>query len=826
MAGPVQREIESLLLNLRSRIHRYVVWEGTAASLAVVGAVFWLSLGLDYWLELARGWRAVLLIGSVALFFVSLTAWVLLRVARSLSNRSLALVLERRFPVLNDRFITSVELGGAAKSSQPELTRVLLDRTVSEVVQLADKLELKEVFNPQPLRRASLLASGLLGSIVAFGLVFGDTFQLWFKRNVLLADEFWPRETELKVTVIAEPGQREVEFKDGVYRHPRGADFTFRASVVEGRKVPDHVQYRLYFSDRGARSRMWNFPDRDYMSKIGLRQFKHTLAGLHESLELYVRGGDFTNREPYRVEVVDPPRIDRIELTSLFPDYTGKNLTDDQSGKPIRTVVPVQGAQVSLPAGTDFVINAAANKRLVEVRLRSDLVEVLMTPDTTDVSFFRKRPGGGAGDATTAGGQAIRPGDAGAEIVAAGSLCLGSKLLLAADGQSWSLPCVLNTKPANDDVPESADDVLPLKLPPDVAFQIVLTDVDGITTAEPIRLTINSRPDEPPRIETQLKGIGNSITRQAIIPVTGMISDDYGVWETRFEYQTDADTEFAHEPFVKAPQKQTEFQFTERFDLLPHDLKIGQRFVLTVTAADGDNLTGPHRTIGSPFVFQIVSNDELLALVAAKELFFRRRFEQVLEDVKEMRKDLQLQRTKLDEAYKSAAAGATSSDSQPQPDEAKSAAELAVAAATDRASHATRKSANELLTIEQSFRDIRDELDNNRLPDNAPRLERIDTGILRPLHAINTTDYNQLADYLELLRQALDNHDDVLPRLDQTQQQVNLVVEHLEAVLAAMLKLETFNEALELLRGIIKDSEDIQQKTKNERKKKLIEGLQ
>ena len=62
-------------------------------------------------------------------------------------------------------------------------------------------------------------------------------------------------------------------YKDGVYKHPRGADFTFRANVVEGRKVPDHVQYRLYFTDRGARSQMWNFPDRDYMSKIGQRQY-------------------------------------------------------------------------------------------------------------------------------------------------------------------------------------------------------------------------------------------------------------------------------------------------------------------------------------------------------------------------------------------------------------------------------------------------------------------------------------------------------------------------------------------------------------------------
>ncbi|MBI5760756.1 MAG: hypothetical protein HZA46_19730 [Planctomycetales bacterium] len=811
--------IDALLHSLRSRIRRYVVWEGTAASLAVVGAIFWLSLGLDYWLELARGWRAVLLLATATLFCVSLAAWVLLRVARSLSNRSLALVLERRFPALNDRLITGVELGGAAQSSQPELTRQLIDRAVNEVVQLASTLELKEVFNPKPLARASLLASGLVGSIVAFGCVFGDTMQLWFKRNVLLAEEYWPRETDLKVTVIAEPGQREVEFTNGVYKHPRGADFMFRATVVEGRKVPDNVQYRIHFTDRSARSRMWNFPDRDYMSKVGQRQYKHTLAGLHESLDMYVRGGDFSNREPYRVEVVDAPRIDRLELASLFPAYTGKNLTDDQTGQPTRTIVPVQGTQVSLPAGTNFIINAVANKPLVEVGLRAESFEVRLTRDDSTITFISKPASGETANST--GGQTAGATASPLEKV---EHSLG-KSLLAADGLSWSLPCLLSTKLATDDVPDGSD-LLPLLLPPDVAWQITLTDADGITTAEPLRLTINSRTDEAPRIEAQLKGIGNSITRQALIPITGLISDDYGVWDARFEYQADANGEFAHEAFVKSPQKQAEFQFTERFDVLPHDLKIGQRFVLTVTAADGDDLTGPHRTVGSPFVFQVVSNDELLALIAAKELFFRRRFEQVLEEVKETRKDLGLQRAKLDEAYKAAAANAASSGPQPNSDDVRTNTQLAAGAAVERASHGSRKSANELLTIEQSFRDIRDELEHNRLPDNAPRLERLDNGILRPLHGINTTDYNQLADYLELLKQAVENHDDPRPRLEQTHQQLDVIIQHMEQVLSAMLKLETFNEALELLRGIIKESEDIQQKTKNERKKKLIEGLQ
>ena len=52
------------------------------------------------------------------------------------------------------------------------------------------------------------------------------------------------------------------------------------------------------------------------------------------------------------------------------------------------------------------------------------------------------------------------------------------------------------------------------------------------------------------------------------------------------------------------------------------------------------------------------------------------------------------------------------------------------------------------------------------------------------------------------------------------------LIEHLEAVLAQMLKLETINEALQQLRDIIKSQEELQEKTRLERKKKLIEGLQ
>src|SRR5437868_2190303 len=90
-------DVFTLLGELRARIRRYVLLEGTASVLAVLGAAFWLSLAFDYWFELPRGLRGVLLIGVTALFVCTLAVWVLLRFFRDLHNRALALVLERRF---------------------------------------------------------------------------------------------------------------------------------------------------------------------------------------------------------------------------------------------------------------------------------------------------------------------------------------------------------------------------------------------------------------------------------------------------------------------------------------------------------------------------------------------------------------------------------------------------------------------------------------------------------------------------------------------------------------------------------------------------------
>ena len=112
-------EIPDVLQQLRTRIRRYVLWEGVSLVVALLGVVFWVSLAIDYGLEPAGGVRTALLFIAVLGVGAACVWHVVLRLARSLGSRSLALVLERRFPQLNDRLITAVELAENVERPSP-----------------------------------------------------------------------------------------------------------------------------------------------------------------------------------------------------------------------------------------------------------------------------------------------------------------------------------------------------------------------------------------------------------------------------------------------------------------------------------------------------------------------------------------------------------------------------------------------------------------------------------------------------------------------------------------------------------------------------------
>ena len=235
--GGLGPDILSVLQQLRSRIRRYVLLEGLAVVLCLAGLAFWLSVLLDYGFELPQGARRVLVVLTVTALVLAVLWFVVLRMVRAFRDRALALVLERRFPELNERLITAVDLAGSEQRDTPA-TASMLQQTAREASELLRKLNLGEVFNSRPLLRAAGLALALLLSMGGFAWAGGEVFQTWYRRNLLFNNERYRRETELNLAVLADPGERRMPFENGVYKHPRGADLTSRPKYPKANMSP------------------------------------------------------------------------------------------------------------------------------------------------------------------------------------------------------------------------------------------------------------------------------------------------------------------------------------------------------------------------------------------------------------------------------------------------------------------------------------------------------------------------------------------------------------------------------------------------------------
>src|ERR1700685_3197621 len=98
--------INAVLSQLRRRIRGYVLLEGIALLCVVCGALFWLTLAIDWAyfrasaLELPLWLREAASISSIVVVAAGVIFWIVLRYFARFRARALALVLERRFPQL------------------------------------------------------------------------------------------------------------------------------------------------------------------------------------------------------------------------------------------------------------------------------------------------------------------------------------------------------------------------------------------------------------------------------------------------------------------------------------------------------------------------------------------------------------------------------------------------------------------------------------------------------------------------------------------------------------------------------------------------------
>lgn len=345
-----------------------------------------------------------------------------------------------------------------------------------------------------------------------------------------------------------------------------------------------------------------------------------------------------------------------------------------------------------------------------------------------------------------------------------------------------------------------------LILDKNLSLQVGAVDKDGIALTDSATVDLVSIEDEAPVVQAQPRGVGAAITPTALVPLLVGIKDDVGIVSAELRWESISPPTIAASGPTATPTKPTEPKGARPLDLQPGDprsqelsisldvaelsRKPGDVVTVTVAARDAKPSPTPREGISSPLRFEIISLDELLSRLATRELNLRERFEQIIRELREIQRTL-----------------------------------AQVSAGEERRAQASqslagfRKGISEANAIALEFHWLRDELANNRVPLASMR-ERIERGVVEPLDQWLREEC--AAGDAALVEWSLSwDKADQPRRLTSAQVALDGVIRKADQILAAMLKRQSFNEAVALLRALIADQEKLIEKTREERKRRL-----
>lgn len=766
--------LRRLLAGLRWRIRCYVWLEGLSLALVWLGLMFWIGFALDYLPVLAgshempRGARLALLAVVAAGLGWILWRYIFRRVFVQLADRSLALLLERKFSAFGDSLMTSVELTGASPT-EVGYDEQMLEFTEQEALAKTAAVRYAEVFNFRPVVRNIVVAAVLGISLVAFIATNTATAAQAISRLYLLDNARWPRLATIAVVGVemekpplagsTTPRMVALDFTDRRLKVARGTNIRLKIRAdAQAKTVPK--QCTVYYQTQ---------PTGDFPAERGrviLSKFRDQgdgrffwsegkpFVGMLSSVQFDVVGYDHRVSD-YRIEVVEAPTIVETTLDLKFPPY----MVDEKNSRHLPVAdQPYVSSGTAVPQGSDVTLKFRANKPLSRVEFRNVDTEKLVTVEIPE----------------------------------------------RAETFSHRLPTLAQS----------------------LALEVTLVDTDGVLAERPYRVFLSAIPDAEPRVEVALRGIGLAVTPDVVIPVAGKATDDYDIDRVWLELQVGQADRQVPLSLGKGGSVDARLDFRElRSQEQPVVLQPKDKLTLSVQAADKFNLTGqPHIGVGDKWQIDVVTPAELLSQLEVRELGLRRRFEQVIDEMAQMRDSLvRVKASLLDKKAGKTTADVEATETPLTPEQRAEREKELRLLRVQRGGQQSEKSREESAGIAAAFLAIRDELLNNRV-DTEERKERLKDQIADPLRQIVSVHFPELDRRLVALEKQLEESAGS-ELTDAAIEQSNEILTELDKVLQKMLDLETFNELIDLVRDLLKSQEELLDRTKQERKRQALEDL-
>jgi len=330
--------LEQKIGQVRSRARRLLTLYAVGWTVAaVLAAVIVLALA-DYTIRFAD--PGIRLMCSLAVLVVA--GWCVLRFwlpiwRRGLGDVQIAQRVEEFFPALANRLASAVEF-----LHQPEVdvqagSAALRRAVIVETTSAAEELDFAQVLERGPTRRALGAAAWVAAVALLFVLAAPDNVRLALVRLARpFGDDAWPRVYNLA-------------FHATPHRLAVGQPFEVELASDAAHRVPDEVRIQYSYQPDPA--------DGEIETELMPRINGVTVArkdSVSRPFWYRAEGGDDRSMGWQRLEVVEPPRLESLELTLHPPAYTG--LPVETSEKRIHAL---RGTKVALSGSTTKQLKSA-----------------------------------------------------------------------------------------------------------------------------------------------------------------------------------------------------------------------------------------------------------------------------------------------------------------------------------------------------------------------------------------------------------------------------------------------------------------------------------
>ncbi|MBR5161377.1 MAG: hypothetical protein IKW80_07080 [Thermoguttaceae bacterium] len=760
---PSTDAVKRLMNRLRGITRRRALTYGFTKLVVELGLWFFATLILDKMFEPSPVIRGIVLAASAVWFIYRIVVYIIRPMFRPISDESMAALCAVTFPEESELILTAVHPADP-EGQDPQLWT----QTVEKANALADQLlrsgRLRAAFDNKRSFRGWFKAIALVAAVVGLHYYNSMYLPVWFSRVICLSSDLWPRQARIWVDGFAEDANNPI----GRIKIARGDDLDLR---------------------------VWADADRPLVPKRVTMDYRDS-NGVHRYATMVRQGA-----------------VNETEQPASKPD----NASADSHSAPLSFTFTLRGVLNPLTInfrGADvqlrgLYIDVVESPVIVKAQLRLTYPKYMNKKDrVVNVSDSTQIPFG------TKATLVLTPNKPLQSVTAQ---------LTAVDGSKTS-PAVTFIKSSDASQPDSFQLDLG-ELTSELSASFSLLDEDNLKSRKDASFAFSILPDAVPSPALAAKGMGVACTIDAIIPISGTITDDYGVSFARFAYTITRRGEklTGTIPIADWADRPLDVKVNTTFEPVKADVLLDDSISLCIETGDGYDLPeerNPNVAQTPTTTLEIVTPQRMRTILEATELNLRRHFETVFDEVKTTR-DLFNSISIQKEEQKN--------ESEGEGDSASFTPTVPVAVRllhADRAVQNARKNMQEFLAEAESFEDLVDQMVNNHI-DTPEWKSRLHDGIAVPLTKIANESFTELEKRLIKFRTAMESDDwSALPGLKTAAAtQFESVVVQLDAVLAKMLQMEDFNEAIEELRSIIKKQEKMEDDMKAKQKESLEDLL-